>query len=205
MCQSLFLSFLYATKWDVEYWQSLKWKNYENCQFKLYTDGQIRINKDLSRVYYYRISECVAYSVFPDLDVEAHYSFLYLKNRGATRFNNVQRMELEVNPSLPLNDCVSLRWRNRYELIKKQDSAFYRSVFRHRVLVQYKMEDYTMSASDEVFYDFKTHKFTQNRWMPLQINFDVKKMNLGFFFMLRNFYTSNKWYRSVVLGSEVNF
>jgi len=61
---------------------------------------------------------------------------------------------------------------------------------------------------DEVYYDFDTTKFTQNRLIPLELTFALSPhTTVDLFFMIRNFFSfsSHKWYRSFVVGSEVCF
>lgn len=209
---SLNFSILYASKWDVEYWQYLNWKNWECSPYKLYTIGEMRLNHDVSKFYYFKISENFAYQVHPRLDLEAHYCYLYSKGRGATNFTNTNRIELELNPSLPLNDGITLNWRNRMTFIKKQSIEHIQYVFRHRFKVVFPITNCShlvaFSCSDEIYYDMGISKLTQNRFIPAELTFQLlPKLEVDVFLMVRNFFStsSDKWYRSIVLGSEFHF
>lgn len=201
-----------SKKWDLEYWQYFNWKNWEKDPYKLYTIGEFRLNRDITRPYYYKITENFAIRALPYLDLEVHYSFLYKKTRGNTRFTNTQRLEFEANPFVQWDNGFTLKWRNRLELLKKQEVSTIQFVFRHRIMAIIPLENTGKLTSlhiyDEVFYDFDTHKFTQNRFVPVELSFELTpKTRLNVFFMVRNFVniSSNEWFRSFVLGSNLEF
>jgi len=105
-----------------------------------------------------------------------------------------------------------LKWRNRYELIKKQHLSQLQSVFRHRVMIVFPIKNggsfLSVNCSDEVYYDLNTHQFTQNRLIPMELTcLFNSKLSMNLFIMLRHFFSSssNQWYRSIVLGSELTF
>ena len=203
-------NFLNATSWDAEYWQYFDWKNWEKGSYKLYTQAEVRLNRNSSRFCYLKISECFAYQALPCLTLEAHYSYLYHKGRGSPHFINTGRIELEVNPKWKLHDAVTIVWRNRFELIKNAHIPRWGTAFRHRVGIVLKPFDkerlVSIGCSNEVFYDFHTRKFTQNRFKPLEISFEiVEDKFFDFFLMVRNFFSSNRWYKSLVVGGELEF
>ena len=192
------------------YWQYLVWKNWEGCNFNFYTLGELRLNKYAAHLYYGKISECLSYHPHPNLQLEAHYSYIQHKNRGSSQFMNTNRLEFEINPSLTTDCGIQVKWRNRLDLIKNQHVSKIRSVFRHRWLLQYDLNScsplISFHCSDEVFYDLNTRKFTQNRFIPIAMQLELNsKLSLDLFLMIRNFYTSNHWYRSFILGTELAF
>ncbi len=201
---------LCAAQWDVEYWQYLHWNMYEGCRVHLYTLGEFRLNKYAAHLYYGKISECLSYQPHSNLQLEAHYSYIQSKNRGSAHFTNKNRLEFEINPSLTTDCGLTIAWRNRLDLIKKQGISKVQSVFRHRLLLQYEPNldwpSLSLHSSDEVYYDLNTHKFTQNRFIPIAVQMELNtKLTLDIFLMVRNFYTSNHWYRSFLLGTELSF
>lgn len=202
----------FGAKWDVEYWQYFNGKNWEKGPYKLYTIGEVRLDKDLSTFYYYRISENFAYKVQSDLDLEAHYSFIRHKSLGASAFSNVHRLEFEVNPSAKLRNGSMLKWRNRIELLKRETVAHIQFVFRHRVSFSIPFVNcgrlQSINMYDEIFYDFDRNKITQNRFVPIELSIALsQKVNLELFFMIRTFFSFrlNEWRRSIVLGSSLKF
>lgn len=207
-----FFSTLGATEWDLEYWQYVRFENWKSKPYSIYTIGEVRLRDDLSQFYYYRIAENFAYQALPHLDLEAHYSYIYYKTRTSMRFNSVNRFEFEANPDLTLCNGIQLIWRNRLELLKKQDIKHFQFVIRQRLMAVIPIECAgkltAIHVYDEVFYDFDTHKFTQNRFAPLELTFQLtERVTIDVFLMARHFFSlsSSKWYRSIVLGSALRF
>ncbi len=201
-----------ASQWDWEYWQYLNYTSWKSGQYKLYTVEEARLNRDLSKVYYFKITENFAYQLLPTLDLEAHFSLVYNKPIGAARFTHSQRLELEFNPSLSIANGIVFTWRNRMDLLKKQDVSGILSVFRHRLKIKFPIENCgalrAISCSDEIFIDLNNKLFTQNRFIPVELMIalsSTRTMNL--FFLVRNIQSIStlKWHRSFVLGSEFDF
>ncbi len=203
---------LYGSINDTEYWQYFNYDNWKCGKCRLFSVGEMRFNHHLSTLYYGRLTEGTAYQALSWLDLEAHYSFIYYKDPGATHFINVSRLELEANPSLQFSNGVKLIWRNRLELLKKQAIPGIQSLFRQRLKAVFPISNHgslvSFSCYDEVYYDLDTHQFTQNRLVPLALTFALSsRATLELFFMIRHFYSSSsdRWYRNVVFGSEVKF
>lgn len=199
-----------AAEWDAEYWQYVLLNQWEKGSCKLYALGDVRINKDISKFYYYRIAENFTYQVLPDLDLEAHYSFLYSKPRGAPRFHQSNRLEFEINPLFRFKNGITLRWRNRIQLIKGQGIPHIQFVFRHRFMTVFPIRDWgqltSINVYDELHYHFDTNKITQNRFVPIELSFALNQhASMNIFLMIRNFINSNQWHRSIVVGSELKF
>jgi hypothetical protein len=119
---------------DLEYWQNLTSNTWGKGSYKLYTLCECRFNKNLSTLYYFRIAENFAYQALPCLNLEAHYSFLSYKSRGASHFTYANRLELETNSLLQMVNGAKFIWRNRLELIKKQGVSHIQFVYRHRII-----------------------------------------------------------------------
>lgn len=204
------LGYCCSPGWDMEYWQSVNWTNWEWDKWALYTSGAVRLNHGVSRPYYYRLSGNVAYQWLSWLDLEAHYSYISSKDRGESRFMHKNRLEIEINPSMKFCENVSVDWRNRIEFIKKQDDSKWQYDFRHRTLVTWELARgwklVSVQFGDEIFYDLSSKEFSENRFYPLIANFNLsKRTTLDVYVMIRNFLSSNRWYKSVVVGSEFAF
>jgi hypothetical protein len=201
-----------AADWDLEYWQLVNWKNWESGPYKLYTIGEVRVHQDISKCYFYRIAENFAYRALPWLDLEAHYSFIYHKSLGATEFTRINRLELEANPFFEFEDGTLITWRNRLELLKRQNVKHIQFIFRDRITIRFPITGYkylkAISLYDEVFYNFDHHKFYQNRFVPLMLTISLNRnVDLDAYFMIRTDYSFSlvTWYRSWVIGSVLNF
>jgi hypothetical protein len=203
---------LSAKKWDWEYWQYVNWTHWHCGPQKLYVLGEVRFDKDFSSFYYCRIAENYAYTPMPNLDMEAHYSYIYYKPHGTTKFVHTNRLELELNPIIILKDGIFVQCRNRLDILKRQSVNHIQFVYRQRTMFVFPVENYgkltAVRIYDEVFYDFDNSKFTQNRFVPIEVVFDLnEKCNLSAFFAVRNFFSfsENKWLNSFVLSSQLSF
>lgn len=199
-----------SAKWDVEYWQQLNLKNWECGPWKVYTTAEFRFNHDCSYRYYNRGTQCVAFRLFPFLELEAHYSYIYDKPFGALSFLHRQRLELEINPFTKLENGITVRWRNRLELVKRQHDPKIRYEFRHRVMASIPIDNGTTLQAiriyNELFYNFERQKFAQNRFVPIELSFKLgKSLTVDTFVMIRNFLNSDRWFRSIVFGGNLLF
>lgn len=199
-----------ASKWDVEYWQYLNWENWQCCPFTLYTTGVIRINKDISKFYYYRISENFVYRALSWLDLEVHYSYIYSKPIGAPRFDYTNRLELEANPTVCFDSGAILKWRNRLEIAKKQHISQIAYIYRGRIMAVFPYRNCSRFLShrvfDEVFYDFNIKKIVENRFAPIDLSFSLsQQVTLNIAFMIRNLRRVDRWHNSFVIASELEF
>lgn len=211
LVSSFLLNSLCAAQWDREYWQYVEMQNWACGPYKVYTVAEARLRDDLSKFYYLRITGNLAYRALPEVDLEAHYSYIHYRPKTAgLPFVTSQRLEFEINPFMVINKDWQLKWRNRLELIKKEGVPGLRSVFRHRVLIALPIENrgkwVKFAFFDEIFYDLKRHYFTQNRFVPCQFTFALSRhTHMDVFLMIRHFNSANIGYRSCVLGSTLSF
>ncbi len=198
-----------AAKWDVQYWQLLEWNQWKQSRCRLFGVGETRLQHDLRHFNYYRLTQGFAFRALEDLDLEIHYSYVNVKTSGATAFSNRSRLEIEVNPFWTLAHGIQIHWRNRMDFIKQQNRLHIQYVLRERLKVTFSTEGEwikTVSIANELFYDLSTKRFTQNRFYPLMLNFALgKEVSLDLFIMLRTHFSSNKWYREGVMGSQISF
>lgn len=202
----------YASKWDTELWHFTSFTNWNSGSYRLYTTGEIRLHKNCSEVYYYRITGNLAYTGVKHLDFEFHYSCLHICSLNNPDFHYTHRYEFEANPWYKFNNGVTLRWRNRLEILKRQTTHYLHFIFRHRFLVEvplkgpFHLEAYR--AYDEIHYDFEHQLFFQNRFVPFELVFNLnRESNFAAFVMIRNFFSLSlrTWHRSIVFGGNLSF
>lgn len=196
--------------WDMEYWQKLFWINYDSPCFTATTIGEIRFNHGCKRASFYRLSEWLSYKPLNWLSLDFTYTYIWDKPWDAPHFLWRQRYEIDINPKLDLDNGLTILWRNKMMFVKEQDVPKIRYVFRHRVTLIYPFEDRghlkSVQCSDEVFYHFVNNRFSQNRFVPIQLNFAANDdLTIGVYLMIRNFESSLQWHRSLVLGSDFTF
>lgn len=206
----LFIDVIFASGWDLEYWQRLKFDNFKTGNSTFYTSFEARFNKDASTFYYLRATEHYLYAFKSWLDLEFHYSFIHHHSRGATSFTNVHRFEFEANPHYTFNNGATLSLRNRYELEKNEHNPVWQNVMRERIRYELPLENrgalIAIGFTEELFYHFNQKRFTQNEWVPLYLTFRIgKAASIECYSMVRNFYSANKWYRSMVMGTNLEF
>ncbi len=203
---------VHASSWDLEYWQYFTTTNWEQGPFSLYTQAEVRDHNDLHKLYYYQFTEGFAYQTCPWLDLEVHYTFVYDIPIGDTKFSYIHRLELEINPSLEFSNGLTIIMRNRYEMDKIYHVARLGNLTRHRTMASYPLYNRdpltAISCYDEIFFDWNFGKFVQNRFCPLMLSFELSsKRSIDCFVFVRNFSkaSTGHWYRSIVLGSDLNF
>lgn len=201
---------LCAAQWGEEYWQYFIWSQWKSGCFKAYANADLRYDFNEKRLYRYRITECLALQATKQIDLEAHYSFIYDRPIGAPHFRNVSRLELEINPHFELCRDVEVDIRNRIEFIKTQGDGKIGSVFRQRSMLAWQLKDWgrikAFRCWDEIFVNLNVNRFTQNRFTPIDVAVELnEKLTLDLFLTVRNFESARKWYQTIVFGTRLNF
>lgn len=206
----LMLLRLHGGDWDFEYWQQLRFGTVERGSSSLYTSIEARFNRDASTFYFLRATENYKYSLLDWLNLEFHYSFIHHHPRGTASFTNLHRFEFEANPYWTLCNQSTIQIRNRYELNKSENNPVWQSIIRERFRWKFPIENCGkltgIGFANELFYHINLRYFSQNRLVPLFLTFTLsEKVSLEVFTMVRNFYSGNKWYRSMVAGTNLEF
>lgn len=203
---------LFSGHWEYETWQNLIYTNLQKGRFTFYTAAEARESTQFNKVYYYRISECLLYQANPWWDFEAHYSYLQHIRLGEKHFVPVNRWELEANPHVWVKNKVHLAWRNRMEFIRAKGDKQWDYVFRHRIRVEFPLTNCgklkAFIISEEIFYNFRLHKFNQSRFIPLDFSIELApKLSLDLICMIRTFHSVsiNRWTRSLVFMGSLAF
>lgn len=196
--------------WDSEYWSSVTSTTFNNQKFRLYTRAQLRFNKDVSELSRMELTEGISYQATSKLNLEAHYTYIYSKSWSAKHFKSTHRLELEANPSLSVKDKLIVAFRNRIEFLKEQKISPIRYIFRQLTKVTFPLKNFgrmtSFNITNEVFYNLSTRYFSQNRFSPLGITLNLDKgLDIDISLMVRNYFSSDKWRRSIVFATELKF
>lgn len=219
MCQRLISSFCtflificgsLCASWDVEFWQLVNYTQLECRSVQISGFGELRLNRDISQISYVRVGENIACQVLPNLDLEASYFLIYRKPRGGTHYGFVNRLDLQINPFMYLAQNRLVQWRNRVMFLSIQHAPKILYVLTHRVQLVQSLTECGMlvalKCSDEIYYNIGSGQFTQNRFIPIQLTIAfTPRVSLDLFLMVRNFMSSGNWYRSLVIGSQLEF
>jgi hypothetical protein len=130
-------------------------------------------------------------------------------NAAQRYFTNTYRLELEANPQFSWHRA-DVVLRNRLELIKDERVPIIQKVYRARASIFYPLEGFGsligIGASEEVFYHFNQSRFTQSRFIPLELTFaEYQDHSISAFFMVRNFLSGTEWTTSWIFGTSLNF
>lgn len=200
---------IHAAKWDLEYWQYVRWVNWKSDQARFSTVAKFRFRDTMSDFYSFRIGEEFRYLLLPCLDVGAAFSYIYYKPFGCDHFKHKTRLDLEVNPFYILRNGMGLFWRNRFEFFQGTHEKVH-TTFRHRFLISVPFQRagrlLAVYFSDEVFYSISHNKFVENRFMPLNLELDSGwNTTINLFVLIRSFLSEHKWYRTSVVGATFAF
>lgn len=200
----------YSSPWDVEYWQFFRGQVYQRGPHGFYLSGEYRMNQDITRPYYYRFTGNFSYQIIQQMDLEAHYSFIYSKPLGNTHFSITHRLEIEANTNRTFSNGLSFRWRNRFEFDKAQGIGKIKSVMRNRATLTFPIKNrgswIAAGFSDEFFYGITEERITENRFVPLLTTFQfTQNVFLEPFVMIRTLFKLTGWENSFVIGSNLNF
>jgi hypothetical protein len=206
---SCFVCTLAAHTEDREYWQRAQWTHYQGDDWKSYFTSEARFNQDWSRFYFIRLTENLSYQPCKNLECGVHVSYIHRKPESQRYFTNTYRLELEANPQFSWHRA-DVVLRNRLELIKDERVPIIQKVYRARASIFYPLEGFGsligIGASEEVFYHFNQSRFTQSRFIPLELTFaECQDHSISAFFMVRNFLSGTEWTTSWIFGTSLNF
>lgn len=207
----LSISRVYAHDWFTEYWQRLYYKTGECGRYELGTYAELRTKDHWKGFRFVMLSEQLKYNACKNLALELHYTYFHSANvvpKSPWRWTH--RLEVEVNPTFDIDPKLKIRTRNRLEIRRIEKTPRIQYVFRQRTAFVVPLENMgrlkSYTLHNELFYDFATHLFNQDRFSPCQLNFEItKEVNLDVFVLLQFFIHNTIWHRSFILGSQLNF
>lgn len=200
----------YGHCWYTEYWQELTWNVWECKPLSFSIYAKINTDNHWKEVRAIQISEQLAYQASENWSFELHYTYINGKSvvKGSQWLWR-HRAELEANYTFNLSCKNSIKTRNRLEIRKEkqQPKLIYR--LRQRTLFEIALDHSifkSFSIYNEIFYDFKTHRFNQDRICPFQLTFELtEKIQMDLYFIIRLFYSAPHWKKSAVVGTEIKF
>lgn len=138
-----------------------------------------------------------------------NFTFENNRNHNQSDFVRQFRFEFELNPHFKLSQYTEAFFRNRYELLKDDRYPTWIHVFREQHLfvmnVNYKSL-ISIGIRNEIFYNFNTQKFDQDRFVPLELSFRMKGNHVfRLYFMIRWLKPDQSWNPQFVLGSTLDW
>ncbi|MFA6917048.1 MAG: DUF2490 domain-containing protein [Parachlamydiales bacterium] len=194
----------------IEFWPQFNIGQWEKDKWKLEAHIELRFTEPITRLRYFEYSEKLAYQAFKYLNFRAGLTYITEKKFDQVKYRYNTRLEFEANPSLPLGEKTLLTLRNRLELRKFQDNNAINFRSRHRLRVAIepssKTTFKTISMSDEIFYDYTQDQFVENRYIPIQFEFEVSsELDIALYLMLKSSQATSGWSQSFIIGSNFDF
>jgi hypothetical protein len=195
---------------DTQYWQRIFITHWKNDQWKFYSQLQFRFYNLPKHFRYSLLSPSLRYRALPWLDFELHYSWIESRTTPHEPLFPTHRLEFEINPFFKLNSCVTLYFRNRYELIKRHGTNKLHSTLRNRIKFELTFKNKSKleigAFHNETFYNLITDEFFENRLVPIELTYKLNKsLKISPYLMartLRN--TEGYWRTALVFGTNLN-
>ncbi len=196
---------------DFQYWSRATLKTLDNDKFSLATYGEGRMMEDAGEARFYLISEQMAYHWLEYLDLGLNYTYLENKVSSSTtedQFKYQHRLELEMNPHWSLTDWLDIKNRNRVEFRWIEDQGSDNTRFRQLLELYFPLKNTALFKgfylNDEYFYDFRAEKITENRFIPVGVDFKISgNVSLKIFYMLQALKRANDWSSDQIVGTHV--
>lgn len=183
---------------DFTWFQGEKWS--------LKTHSQWRGFERIDHSELWLVSQKVGYAVCDNFSFGLNHTYL---ESYSTEWKYQHRIELEGTPSFALSDTTKLSIRNRIEVRKIEASGWNNTRYRGQFMAKKKIEEIAdaLFASEEVFYDFKEGRWSENRLIPIGLEWSFKTgFGLKAFYLLRTRRFKNGWDHTHVfaLGASLN-
>ena len=167
-----------------------------------YTD--VRADDGLGRLHTAIISPRVRYDLNATWQLQANLSMVEAYNADETARVDWTRFEFEVNPTFHLSDSLTLTLRDRIEW-RWRHGGDYSTRVRLRPQLDWTLHKEGLFrglyANNEVFYDFRQDRFTENRLTPLGILLRPNAhLDLRFYYLWRSTRGAQQWQNYHALG-----
>ncbi|CDR33093.1 DUF2490 domain-containing protein [Criblamydia sequanensis] len=208
---SLIILSLFKLKGEAaEYWQRVTAPFLKKGNWTFDIQGEIRFRDLIDKGYHYQVRERNQYKFSKWLTAGVNGVFITSRGIGEPNYHDEYRLDLDVIPFIEINKNVSLQLRNRLEIRKKEHVSYIEERFRARQTFIFPisekgiLQDYR--PSNEVFYDFSEKRFSENRFIPLEVTLKFSKTFLVRPFVMVKTNYRNLHYKSIlVLGGDIVF
>ena len=197
---------------DFQYrsWATVKLIEKPKWSFRVYSDA--RFYNDAKDVGLYLASPRFQYKLFDNFDMELHYTYLGFKKNtpsaGRSLFNYQHRAELELNPHWEVGEWLKVHVRNRMEYRWIEDQGSDNTRYRHRWQFTFPLKGLgplrSVYLNSEFFIDQAKEDYTENRAVPLGLNFRLSdKTKLQVFYMIQMKKGQEDWSSNQILGTHL--
>jgi hypothetical protein len=208
LCLSLF--FFDARAEDFEYWQTMTIPTFSCGRWKSNTYLEARLNHHASDVFHFQVSQRFYYEVNSWIELGMHYTFIESRN-NEEGFRPRYRLELEITALQQLSEHWKAFYRGRLEINRRHGENRLYYVIRHRDKFSKSFKENSckidsIGFSNEIFYEFSSRGFHENRFIPIEIVFNIKGVKAAPYFMLiSRKHDQERWRTTPVLGFNLDF
>jgi len=186
---------------DEQFWNQVVFKHKVNSHLETHLKLEQRWVNDFGDFGLYNYAPGFVYNLKDHLDFELNYKFE--KERGQKKWTDEHR--IEIIPILKWNwETLKFKVRNRleYRNIEGEENWRLREKIALKRRVDFNGFNVDLSASEEIFYDFRIGDFNQNR-----IKFGLSKnlvpsFEVGLFYMYKSNKGKEDWFGAHILGTE---
>ncbi len=196
---------------DFQSWQWLSLHVYETNGFKAHIFADNRMADTVSREKLYLVGPRIHYRVSEPVSVGLGYLFLNIHDLNRDVWRKEHRVENELNFHFTLSEKVTFHQRNRFEWRWREarDQPAYR--MRSRFQLRYKTDFGRLKsiyANNEFFWDFENDDFSENRAIPVGLQFKITpSLDFNLFYMIQSLHTAaaRSWKSNHILGTHLNY
>ena len=192
---------------DLQYWSAynFKFKVYDNIS--LFINPSVRINDDVSDLFYWESRQGVTLKATDYFDFGLHYVYAREKDFGDPEWIDEHRLEIQPNFKWTIFGLdMSDRNRFDYRSIEGEEKWRYRN--RIKIGKDLSVSDFEFSPYiyQEFFYDFKKDEYNQNRAGIGVVKQLTDTVSLDVYYQLRNDKDSDgHWSNKHIIGTTLAF
>jgi hypothetical protein len=170
---------------------------------------QYRLGLPQTKLVDSRYSILAVRPLYDWLDSEVHVTLIYSRKLEETPFKQTRRLELELNPHFHLKKNVEVKFRNRYELIHREDTPHQYQKFRQQQKLVQKLDRGSLrsaSIHNEIFYNMTENRVDEYRLVPLELDFAWgEKYTYNLYTMIRWRKPTHFWKTQLIWGLTLGF
>jgi hypothetical protein len=197
-----------------QYWSRYSAKVWKTEKIDYVSYWEMRLFENAGRLGLWYTSQQFKVHPWPFLDTGIHYTYLEsdvtgsLVGRGEVQEQH--RLELELNPKIPLGEDFVLSNRNRIEFRWIESQGSDNTRYRQRWGLHWNVSQLLpgineLYANNELFYLFHTQRFSEDRLIPLGILIGpLGGCTLDVFYMVQSSRTFGPWKARQVLGTQIS-
>lgn len=193
---------------DFQSWHTVSLRWLDTSAVRLTAAAHVRFVEDSSDFALWRVGQAASTELFPWL--RAGVAYRYTESRNLTGdWRHQHRGEVQLTPRWQPGERVTLSLRNRLELRANEGASDLNERLRHRLQLNVATPGWrplqAIYFSDEIIYDFDRREISENRAVPLGLNFRLQeRANWRVYYQLRSKRGANDWTHAHILGTGLS-